>query len=101
MTRRAGRRAALPVALALVVAAALAGSPAPRPVRARTAPARTCYDCHTKSKTEFAKKKFIHPPVAKADCMVCHGSHGFSQKLVLKKGYPDLCVDCHDDQKGL
>ncbi|MCE9627157.1 MAG: hypothetical protein K8R56_04475, partial [Candidatus Eisenbacteria bacterium] len=42
------------------------------------APARSCYDCHSDLKKTWAKK-FVHEPVAKADCAACHLSHGFQQ----------------------
>ena len=64
---------------------------------AKAAPAaRTCYDCHSDLRKTFAKK-VVHDPVAKTDCAACHLSHGFQQRLVLKKPAEQLCFDCHAD----
>jgi len=60
---------------------------------------RPCYDCHKDAKKEFASRKYVHAPVAKADCESCHLRHGFSQKLVLAKPVPELCYTCHDAVK--
>jgi predicted CXXCH cytochrome family protein len=64
-------------------------------VKKTSGPARSCYDCHAASRTEFKKKKFIHAPLLKDDCASCHRSHGFSQTLVLQKPADQLCLDCH------
>jgi len=79
-TRRGARLAALGLLAFAALAAVAAGDrlaiAKPRP---KSGPARTCYDCHAASKQEFAKAKFVHAPVAKADCAACHQSHGFTQ----------------------
>ncbi len=55
---------------------------------------KKCVDCHEDFKDK-TKLKFVHEPFT--DCETCHKRHGFSQKLVLVKGMPDLCVECHDN----
>ena len=84
--------------LATAVVLAIATGVHPTVAAKPGAPARSCYDCHAGSKKEFAKKN-VHDPVAKGDCAACHLSHGFSQKLVLKKPAEELCFDCHADLK--
>ncbi len=91
-SKRPPRRGLAALFAGVLFAAGLVASHSP----AGGAPARTCYDCHTQSKQEY-RKKFVHAPVAKNDCGACHMSHGFAQKLVLKKKLPDLCFDCHGD----
>ena len=63
---------------------------------ARRRARRPCYDCHAAAKEAFARK-YVHAPVAKEDCEVCHKRHGFSQKLVLQASPPELCTPCHED----
>ena len=54
---------------------------------------KACLDCHADFKSRL-KEKFVHSPV-KESCEKCHMRHGFTQKLVLTKKLPDLCIDCH------
>ncbi|TPW11174.1 MAG: hypothetical protein FD129_1731, partial [bacterium] len=51
---------------------------------------RSCYDCHKEAEAAY-KKPFVHDPVARADCESCHKRHGFSQTLILARGFPELC----------
>ena len=78
----------------LVLAHAEAAKPKSKPKPA--AAGRPCYDCHKDAKQEYLSKKFVHAPVAKSDCAVCHQRHGFSNKLILTKEVPALCFGCHD-----
>ena len=71
------RSGALKVLLLGVAAAAFLTGHAGGAARS-SGPARACYDCHQESRKEF-DKKYVHPAVAKEDCMACHGSHGFQQ----------------------
>ena len=59
---------------------------------------KTCIDCHPDAQA-FASRKFVHDPIVKADCEVCHRRHGFSNTLVLKQDGSDLCYSCHDGLK--
>jgi predicted CXXCH cytochrome family protein len=84
--RFGGRRLGL---LAALVLAALALAPA-----GAGAQRKTCVDCHEDFPARL-KQKFVHEPV-RDGCDGCHKRHGFTQKLVLVKGLPDLCTDCHE-----
>ena len=57
---------------------------------------KVCYDCHQEAEKSFAKK-FRHQPVKEKECKGCHESHGFAQKLILRKSGSALCFDCHKD----
>ncbi len=59
---------------------------------------RECVDCHKEFK-DVLKRSHVHAP-AKESCETCHKRHGFTQKLVLTKGMPDLCTECHADVKA-
>ena len=91
-------RVVLPLLLALSLAGLLAGAGwhTTRAASKARGPARSCYDCHADAKKEY-QKKYVHPDVAKENCLACHDSHGFSQKLVLKKPMPELCIGCHGE----
>lgn len=54
---------------------------------------KQCVDCHEDFKNKN-KLDFVHEPLK--DCETCHKRHGFSQKLVLVKSMPGLCVECHE-----
>ncbi len=56
---------------------------------------KTCIDCHQDFKDK-SKLKIVHDPFKDKNCETCHKRHGFSQKLILVKGMPDLCTECHD-----
>ena len=80
-----------------------------------------CLSCHgkqkettnttSKSAKDIAaelKKTFVHAPVAKGECSVCHDPHGSKYQQLLTGPYPDtfyapfdpeiygLCFKCHD-----
>jgi len=59
---------------------------------------RECVDCHKDFK-DVLKRSHVHKP-AKESCETCHKRHGFTQKLVLTRGMPDLCTECHADVKA-
>lgn len=56
---------------------------------------KECFDCHTDQKKQYGANKYVHDPVKKGECLACHDSHGFSQKLVLKAYDNALCSGCH------
>jgi len=56
---------------------------------------KECYDCHQDAKQTFGAYKYVHIPVKNKDCLACHDSHGFSQKLTLKAHDNSLCKKCH------
>jgi predicted CXXCH cytochrome family protein len=77
----------------VLVAAIVATTLALWPADAFSQKKKKCVDCHEDFKNK-SKLKHVHEPFK--DCETCHKRHGFSQKLVLVKAMPDLCVECHD-----
>ena len=61
--------------------------------------AKSCYDCHSKQKTDFLARKNVHQPVKGENCESCHKRHGFSNKLVLVDNTNQLCFSCHTELK--
>ncbi|HEX5133206.1 MAG TPA: cytochrome c3 family protein [Candidatus Krumholzibacteria bacterium] len=87
------RRSVVPMARALALLAVLCVTLA-GPASAQR---RECVDCHEDFKSVM-KRSHVHQP-ARDNCETCHKRHGFTQKLVLVKGMPDLCTECHADVK--
>ncbi len=57
-----------------------------------------CFTCHTDKKDEFAKGKYVHPPVADR-CTNCHSPHGSPYRFQLISSVPGLCFGCHKDKR--
>jgi len=53
-----------------------------------------CSQCHGSG----GKKKVVHSPYRKGDCLGCHKSHGAANRFLLDVGadQAELCFGCHD-----
>ncbi len=56
-----------------------------------------CVSCHKNKSAEYAlaNNLWLHAPVNKANCTVCHSPHRSINKALLKNRAEDLCVMCH------
>ena len=54
-----------------------------------------CYSCHAEKRGPFL---WEHPP-ASEDCTLCHRVHGSNHQALLNKQGPQLCQQCHADQR--
>ncbi len=54
-----------------------------------------CYDCHAEKRAPLL---WEHPPV-KEDCLVCHNAHGGIHSNMLNTKQPQLCQQCHDENR--
>jgi len=86
---RRGCQVALPL---IAMATVLLVASLPQTVVAQR---KQCVDCHKDFKKSISKRH-VHSPVDDG-CETCHKRHGFSQKLVLTKPMPALCVECHEN----
>ena len=50
-----------------------------------------CNECHSRKDS----MKFVHGPVAKGDCLLCHDVHQSDNKAQLKVPLDQLCYLCH------
>ncbi len=54
-----------------------------------------CSVCHTAPPPELK----IHGPVEMKQCDACHGWSGEKKVMLVTKGVPDACYECHSDKK--
>jgi DmsE family decaheme c-type cytochrome len=54
-----------------------------------------CYKCHADKRGPFL---WEHPPVEE-NCLTCHNPHGTKAAKLLTEKVPNLCQDCHDEQR--
>ncbi|MGK2857919.1 MAG: cytochrome c3 family protein, partial [Thermoanaerobaculia bacterium] len=60
---------------------------------------KECVECH-KPIQALASKKVVHEPFRDSKgCETCHKRHGVVGTLVLLQEEPELCFQCHDQQK--
>ncbi len=64
-------------------------------------PEDLCKECHEYPVTaeDGEKFKYLHEPVDGAECLSCHDAHASAFDGLVKKGEPELCLECHDDPK--
>lgn len=53
-----------------------------------------CYRCHKELKKEFSKV-YVHVPVKKGQCNICHNPHTSNQAFLIKDEINHLCMNCH------
>ena len=51
-----------------------------------------CSGCHE----EVADHKYLHPPVAAADCLACHIVHGEKRNNYINEQEINFCYNCHN-----
>lgn len=61
---------------------------------ARAAQDKLCFGCHERN--EFVKA-FVHSPVAKGECDLCHNPHVAKFKGLIQQESAKLCLSCHSD----
>ena len=54
-----------------------------------------CLQCHEKS---LLQKKFIHQPLSKGECTVCHNPHVAPHEGLLQMSVGKLCYSCHTEE---
>lgn len=52
-----------------------------------------CNSCHK----AFAQSSKVHGPVEMKECVTCHAWSKKSKAVVVEKGVPGVCADCHSD----
>lgn len=55
-----------------------------------------CVECHEDKSTDFAKRKYVHGPIAGGMCEVCHDPHGSANRAQLRMPINTLCLSCHE-----
>lgn len=55
-----------------------------------------CFVCHK----EFVKDKYVHGPIAVADCLACHLPHTSANPSLLKKETSAMCGTCHKEPRN-
>ena len=56
--------------------------------------AHLCFECHAK----IGDKSFVHEPIKKRMCVICHDPHGSDNAFFLRVSpVGDLCLQCHTD----
>jgi len=63
----------------------------------RQAKQSLCAECHT-SFSERYKLQFVHEPVSKGQCELCHEPHAGNTPSLLKTNVMELCKRCHTEQ---
>lgn len=59
-----------------------------------------CIDCHTSKSVDIAYGKglWVHGPVSKGICTVCHSAHQSPYPfMLLEKSSKDMCTKCHTE----
>ena len=59
-----------------------------------------CLSCHTDTKAQLAKAKFVHEPV-KGECSACHDAHASNFAMQIKQSPSELCASCHQKEVTL
>lgn len=59
----------------------------------------SCHELHFSESTSLLKA-FIHEPMTKKECSVCHNSANSENPLALKNAGTELCYTCHQDTKS-
>ena len=52
-----------------------------------------CFQCHEDQRS--FQERYVHGPVAVAQCLLCHDPHKSTNKHVLKYPVPEVCYGCH------
>jgi predicted CXXCH cytochrome family protein len=55
----------------------------------------TCFTCHADIKSRLKGAKYMHGPVNKMVCELCHDPHGSREQMLTWRGKNDACVTCH------
>lgn len=56
----------------------------------------TCYTCHEEKRKQLKGAKFVHGPVNKLVCELCHDPHGARPGMMTWRGRNEVCVTCHE-----
>lgn len=58
-----------------------------------------CVNCHVNRSASFAIENglWLHAPVNKANCTICHHQHQSTNKFLLREKPEKLCVRCHSE----
>lgn len=56
-------------------------------------------DCSACHKAKFSAP-YLHGPTEMKECGSCHGWSAEKNAVVVEKGVPDVCYDCHEDKKA-
>ncbi len=61
--------------------------------------AELCFSCHKERGIKEVGKKFLHGPVEKGKCTVCHDPHGSAFRFQLPVEGKRVCYVCHEEKE--
>ncbi len=59
---------------------------------------KPCLNCHAEIKKQL-QMGYVHSPLKKGECTVCHSSHTSDSPHLLKKTVKETCLSCHKKVK--
>ncbi|MFQ6043160.1 MAG: cytochrome c3 family protein, partial [Candidatus Poribacteria bacterium] len=67
-------------------------------VRLKQSGSKLCFSCHKEEKSSF-DKEYVHSPIQKDNCIVCHNPHTAKYQFMLVEKDAALCYACHADER--
>ncbi|MBI4698961.1 MAG: hypothetical protein HY758_08670 [Nitrospirae bacterium] len=59
---------------------------------------KMCFQCHSRQKEIWDKKKYFHGPFIVGKCVICHNPHASENTYELVRPLWLLCISCHSDK---